>query len=119
MIATGIAMLIAFNANPNNRKYTYVQLVLLILFHWLSQLNWCLMIYVILLIRQLTRSEDLKREIVSMLFIMTVYSLIRFSYSAINDYSVLVTLSDIASSLVFVTLLWKIKSNQKEKESLE
>nr|WP_276316271.1 ATP-binding protein [Paenibacillus artemisiicola] len=50
---------------------------------------------------------------------MTIYSLIRFSYSTINKYALLVTLSDIASSLVFITLVWKIKSSEREKEKLE
>ncbi|QHW33042.1 diguanylate cyclase [Paenibacillus rhizovicinus] len=119
MVATGIVMFFAFNAKQSSHKSIYLQMAALLLFHWLSQLNWCLMIYVMLLIRQLIRSDNLIRAIISTFFIMILYSVIRFSYSPINDYAILVTFSDSASALIFVALIWKIKSNEQEKEKLE
>ncbi|WP_165822329.1 ATP-binding protein [Paenibacillus montanisoli] len=119
MVAAGIAVFVTINASQNNNKHIYIHIAMLVLFHWLSQLNWCLTIYIMLLIRQLTRSEELMRAILQTLLIMTLYSLVRFSYSVTNDYSLLVTLSDIASSLVIVALVWIIKSKELEKKSLE
>ncbi|WP_308635711.1 ATP-binding protein [Paenibacillus silvisoli] len=119
MIAAAVAVFLAFNAKQNNNKQMYIQIAILALFHWLAHLNWCLTIYVMLLIRQLLRSEHLLRAILQALLIMTLYSLIRFTYSVPNEYAVLVTLSDLASSLVFVTLVWIIKSKEVETKNLE
>ncbi|REE57529.1 signal transduction histidine kinase [Paenibacillus taihuensis] len=119
MVAAGIAVYISINAKQSNNRQIYIQIALLVLFHWLSQLNWCLSIYLILLIRQIARSEDLIRSILHALLIMALYSLIRLSYSVTNGYAVLVTLSDLASTLVIVALVWMIKSREIEKRNLE
>ncbi|SEO64725.1 ATP-binding protein [Paenibacillus sp. OV219] len=119
MFAVGVGVYMSLNAKQMNNKQIYIQIAMLVLFHWLSQLNWSLTMYLILLIRQITRSENLLRALLHALLTMTLYSVVRFSYSVTNGYSVLVTLSDLASSLVFVTLVWLIKSKEIEKKSLE
>ncbi|WP_164545777.1 ATP-binding protein [Paenibacillus albus] len=119
MIAVGAAVYVSINTKQTTDKQIYLQIAMLVLFHWLSELNWSLTMYLILLIRQITRSENLPRALLHALLIMTLYSVVRFSYSVTNGYSVLVTLSDLASALVFVTLVWIIKSKEIEKKNLE
>ncbi|MBP3965855.1 ATP-binding protein [Paenibacillus lignilyticus] len=119
MIAAGIAVFLSINLMRNSTKQIYIQIACLIVFHWLSELNWCLTLYVIELIRLLTRSETMKHSYYHALLLMGLYSLVRYTYSEINDYSVLVTLSDIASGLVLVAMIWIIKTKQKEKEDLQ
>ncbi|WP_274365651.1 ATP-binding protein [Paenibacillus thermotolerans] len=49
---------------------------------------------------------------------MTTYSLIRLSYSDLNDYSLLITFSDILGSFAVVVLVWYVKNAEIEKEKL-
>lgn len=119
MVAAGIAVYVSINVKQTNNRQIYLQIATLVLFHWLSQLNWCLTIYLILLIRNISRSENLVRAILHALLIMSLYSLVRFSYSVTNGYAVLVTLSDLASSLVVVAIIWMLKSKELEKKNLE
>ncbi|WP_177186511.1 ATP-binding protein [Paenibacillus sp. CF384] len=119
MIAAGIAVFLSINLMRNSTKQIYLQIACLIVFHWLSELNWCLTLYIIELIRLLTRSEDMKRSYYHALLLMGLYSVVRYTYAELNDYSILVTLSDMASSLVLVAMIWIIKSKQKEKDDLQ
>lgn len=121
IIGLGAGLLYSFlgKAAGRHRWSVYLQSCLLFLFHWTSQLNWCLVIYIIVLTRLLSMNDGLNKSVLQTLFYMAAYSSIRLSYSEINPYSILVTLSDIISSIIIVTLVWHIKSAEKEREELK
>ncbi|WP_274365652.1 hypothetical protein [Paenibacillus thermotolerans] len=53
MLAIGAGLFISILIDKKSNRLFIMQLFFLFMFHWLSQLNWCISIYLIVLIRQL------------------------------------------------------------------
>lgn len=99
-------------------RMRFLQILFLGLFHWQSQLNWSLPLYLILAGKETYRIRDLWTSILTSLFFGTIYSGIRISYSAANIYNYLVTFSDYLSFLAVVIIVRYIIDTEGEKQVL-
>ncbi|XEC96194.1 ATP-binding protein [Paenibacillus tarimensis] len=121
MIAAGAALFASFQPHPfrNHPFLIYAQSAMLVLFHLTSALNWTLTLYVIVLVQLLTKNDSLARSFYQALFVISVYSVIRLSYTDLNSYALLNTFADFVSSMVIVALFWYIKKSAIEKDELQ
>jgi GGDEF domain-containing protein len=81
------------------------QVVLLAVFHRLSQLNWCEALYLILSVRYLFETRRLVPSLGLTVFLMGVYECVRFTYSDANLYALLGTGADLGGSILLVVTL--------------
>lgn len=118
LIGSGLALLFLIMLDRGNRGFRYGQFAALTVFHYFSHLNWCFSLYLVLLVKELTRTDEIAKSLKLALLITSTYSLIRLSYSELSEYTLLVTLSDLLSSLLVVVVVRYIKLSEKEKQSL-
>lgn len=119
LIGSGMALLSLVMLDKGHRSFKYGQFFVLIVFHYFSHLNWCFPIYLVLLIKELSRTDRIVKSIHLALIITLTYSLIRLSYSELSSYALLVTVTDLLSSLLAVVIVRYIKVSEKEKKSLQ
>ncbi|MCI3921074.1 ATP-binding protein [Paenibacillus sp. TRM 82003] len=118
LIALGVALIYCMT-RENKRYYSVsIQVVFLFLFHWVSELNWCFSLYIIILIRQLLIINSISKALLFTLSTVFIYSAVRLSYSEISTYAVLITFIDMLSLFVVVALVWYAKDSEKEKAAL-
>lgn len=100
--------------------YSFVfHTVFLALFHWSSHLNWCLLLYLMLLVVAIRNKVGHISVMWLALGYSLLYSMIRLSYVPVNDYNLLVTVYDITAFLFFVILLRYHFTALLEKRRLE
>jgi signal transduction histidine kinase len=103
-----------------DRKYTwlkYIQMILLGAFHYASQLNWCVLLYYIMIVNLIEHKIKIRDTIPLALLFILQYSLIRLTYVPISTYNMLVSIFDIISSIVVVLLfhvIVRIESNRRQ-----
>ncbi|NMO98203.1 diguanylate cyclase [Paenibacillus lemnae] len=120
LLLAGSALLLNISMwiEKKHPKVLVLQFVLLGLFHYASQLNWCLLLYYILITNVIQHSWKLKQMLPCALLITIQYSLIRLSYSPYTTYNIIVSVYDIISSLVIIYTLHTIIKIEMEKKSL-
>ncbi|CAG7630895.1 ATP-binding protein [Paenibacillus allorhizosphaerae] len=119
LIITGMLFLSAvYVENKYTKGFFLFQLLFLGVFHWISHLDWCYTLYLLIALKPIYRAENLQKSLaVSVLFIAQ-YTLIRLSYVPGNEYDVLVSFSDVMASIVTVLIIRYIKVSESEKQSL-
>lgn len=84
-----------------DRKYESlrnVQFLFLGAFHYVSQLNWCILLYYIFIINLIHKKENF-RDSMSLCFLMILqYSVIRLTYLPLTKYHILVSVFDTLAS---------------------
>lgn len=103
------------NKFPSLQKF---QFVFLALFHWSSHLNWCLILYYILIGFSIQKRERYTHIIRIALMYILLYTVIRLSYVPFTNYNLFVSIYDIISSVVFVLLLQYVHKSELEKKRL-
>lgn len=69
-------------------------------FHYASSLNWCILLYYILIINMVQHKQKFKETMSIALLLVFQYSFIRMQYSPMNSYTILVIFFDIIASFV-------------------
>lgn len=95
-----------------------LQIIFLGFFHWASQLNWTLPLYLILAGKETHRSENLYKNLAASLVLATLYTAIRMTYSESSIYANLVTVSDYLSFVSVVFLINYFTASEREKQIL-
>ncbi|MBP1967018.1 sensor histidine kinase [Paenibacillus aceris] len=96
-----------------------IQFILLALFHWSSHLNWCLLLYYLLIGFAIENRLKYTSTFLTALLYIGVYSMIRLSYMPLNYYNLLVSIYDIASSIIFVLLVQFVLKSELDKKRLQ
>ncbi|MDR6878693.1 diguanylate cyclase (GGDEF)-like protein [Bacillus sp. 3255] len=95
-----------------------IQLVLLALFHWSSHLNWCLILYYVLIgfaiQNRLTNAHTLRTA----LLYICLYTVIRLLYMPFTFYNLTVSVYDIMCCIIFVLLVQYVLRSELEKKRL-
>lgn len=102
-------------------KYSWLklaQLPILGAFQFVSELNWCLLLYYIVIINMIFKEEKLYKSFAISFLILLQYTLIRFFYVPLEPYHLLVTLYDILSGIVLVLVFYFVNQLQFEKQKL-
>ncbi|MDN3015903.1 ATP-binding protein [Paenibacillus sp. BSR1-1] len=105
---------------PRYKKYiSAIELILLLLFHFTSQLNWCFSIYIILLSKFLFQIRGALKGIFLGFVMIAFYSVIRISYTPLDSYSILAIGSDFLTSLAVVLIIQYIIEVERQKNVLK
>ncbi|MBD3920369.1 GHKL domain-containing protein [Paenibacillus sp. PR3] len=101
-------------------RITIAQVVLLLCFHEVSQLNWCFTIYIILLTKVLYQHVRGTIKAVLLGFgLISLYTIIRASYTSFSTYSLLASTSDFLTSLAVVLIIQYIVEMERQKNALK
>jgi signal transduction histidine kinase len=94
------------------------EIILLLLFHFTSQLNWCYSIYIILLSKFLFQVKGAVKGIFLGFVFMAFYTVIRATYSPVNPYSIFGVGSDFLTSIAVVLIIQYIIEMETKKNTL-
>ncbi|WP_010273124.1 ATP-binding protein [Paenibacillus senegalensis] len=104
-----------------DRKFCWlkpIQLPILGAFHFISELNWCLLLYYIVIINMIFKEDKLYKSFAISMLILLQYTLIRFFYVPLNPYHILVTGYDMIAGVVLVLVFYFVNQLQSEKHKL-
>lgn len=97
----------------------YLQPLFLALFHWSSHLNWCYILYIILLVLSVQKKLRTSRLILLAAGYSTLYTAIRLTYLPMNKYNLLVSFQDLISFILLVFLMRYLFTTELEKKQLQ
>lgn len=104
-----------------DRKFEWlrnIQFLFLGAFHFASQLNWCILLYYILIINLIHKKERFIESLPLCLLMILQYSIIRLTYVPITKYNILVAVFDCLSSFVIVVSFHFVNFLESEKKKL-
>lgn len=96
----------------------YGQFLFLGAFHLTTQLNWCILLYYILIINLIYKKKRLRETVPIVILLISQYSIIRHYYMPETRYDLLVTVFDFISSLVIVFSYHFVHRLESEKTKL-
>jgi signal transduction histidine kinase len=112
-----LALSVAFHKKyPMLQKF---QLAFLVMFHWFSHLNWCLILYYSLILIATQKKLTYKQTLPICLLYVLLYSTIRLAYQPLNTYNLLVIVYDFISAALVVLLYRYFLNLELEKQSLK
>jgi diguanylate cyclase (GGDEF)-like protein len=97
----------------------HLQLVFLALLHWTSHLNWCLILYIILIVIAAQKKPKFSYLLSFSLSYSFIYTAIRLTYLPINEYNLLVSLYDLIAFILIVFFSQYISNTELEKRQLQ
>lgn len=118
MMVTGVLLIISI---WGERRYPFlrkVQWLVLGAFHFFSQLNWCSMLYYMLIISMIQNKQQMTQTLPISLLLMLQYTLIRLSYVPIEPYTLLVSFFDLLTAILIVFLYHTLTNSESEKRKL-
>ncbi|MFY0543768.1 ATP-binding protein [Brevibacillus sp. H7] len=114
----GFLLILFTNLEQKNERLRMLTLLTLALFHWLSQINWCLPLYIIFAAQEFLRLKTIKKTIVAALLYASLYTLIRLSYTPAGLYHKLVSISDFLGFIAIAFGVSHILKVEMEKRQL-
>lgn len=104
-----------------DRKFEWLrifQFLFLGAFHYVSQLNWCILLYYILIINLIHKKERFIETMPLCLLMVLQYSIIRLTYVPFTKYNILVSVFDCLASFVVVISFHFVNFLESEKKKL-
>ncbi|MFD0620366.1 ATP-binding protein [Paenibacillus sp. GCM10027629] len=95
-----------------------LQIILLGVFHWSSSLNWCQLLYCVLIIITIQRKKKFRDSVLTTLLYAMQYTLINLTYRPINTYQMLVSIFDILTFVIVLLLYYFVHVSEIEKKRL-
>ncbi|WP_325176601.1 two-component system sensor histidine kinase NtrB [Paenibacillus alkalitolerans] len=105
LLLFGLLFLLGVITERNDAYVRFTQILLLSLFHWYSQLNWCYGLYLALSVKDAARTENSLHTYIYTIVGFSVYSVIRIAYAGISPYNLLVIVTDVLGSLGLIVLV--------------
>ncbi|TLS50440.1 hypothetical protein FE782_20680 [Paenibacillus antri] len=105
LLAVGASFIGSVYPDRNIRSVRWLSLALLAALHWYSQLNWCNMLYLTLLAKEVVTARGIVRIGASALLYTAVYSFVRLTYMEPTAYNILVTGADFFASFGLVIVI--------------
>lgn len=96
----------------------FIQPLFLGAFHLATQLNWCILLYYILMINLIHKKKHFKEMVPVCLLMLIQYSAIRLTYMPFTQYNLLVSIFDGLASFVIVISFHLVNSLESEKKQL-
>ncbi|WP_338541909.1 sensor histidine kinase [Paenibacillus tundrae] len=110
-----VASILAERRYPVLRK---VHWIFLGGFHYLTELNWCNMLYYMLIMSLIQNKQLVTQTLPISIFLMLQYTAIRLSYVPIDAYTLLVSLFDMITAVVIIFLYHTLINSEAEKRRL-
>lgn len=91
----------------------------LALFHWSSHLNWCLLLYFILMVTAVRKTTKMVNLLFFALGYSVLYTAVRLTYAPITKYNLIVMIFDTLSFIVVVVFIRYFLTTEVEKRRLQ
>jgi len=118
MLAAGAIFLLSIFLDHKIPFPQVVQFALLGIFHWYSQVNWCQVLYFVLLFLAIQKNARLQSVIAVSFFVWLEYTSIRLLYQPTTAYNLLVSVYDLATSLLVIICYRFILITERERIAL-
>ncbi|MFC5448617.1 two-component system sensor histidine kinase NtrB [Paenibacillus aestuarii] len=124
LIIAGVTFIGSILIEPKFPRYlalfSTLQVTLLVFLHWFSQLNWCYSLYIILLSKLLFQHTLKVMKATFLGFVViTLYTMIRLSYTPSHLSSFFAIASDFLTSLAVVLIIQYIVEMEQQKNRLK
>lgn len=101
-----------------SKAILYFQAVALAFFHWNSHLNWCMLLYFILIILEIRNLRNYMHTLPISFGYSLLYTTIRLTYLPWNEYNLLVSVYDLISFILIVFFMQYLLTSELEKKRL-
>ncbi|OPA76978.1 histidine kinase [Paenibacillus selenitireducens] len=118
LLISGCLFMLSIVFDKKWPRLQYTQILLLGLFHWYSHLNWCQLLYCILVISAIEKKPKYAHGAFIAIYYVLQYTAIRLSYQSLSTYNLLVSLFDLMTSIVIVLLFRYVMNLEMEKKRL-
>ncbi|WP_058301508.1 two-component system sensor histidine kinase NtrB [Gorillibacterium timonense] len=122
LISLGLLLIVSMFSDIRFPKqvtlFSVLQFLILFSFHYVSQLNWCYSLYIILLSKVLYPIKKVSIAIFVGAMSMLLYTGARLSYMDVTKYNYLAVVSDFLTSLAVVFIIQYIVKTEREKNQL-
>ncbi|MDF2652368.1 MAG: signal transduction histidine kinase [Paenibacillus sp.] len=118
-MASGVLFLLVYALEIRYSRFKYLRFALLALVHWTTSINWILPLYLLLLGRDSYPLRSLRKCAALWFLYIATYSLIRFTYSPVTSYNLLVTVYDMVSFGLAIYISNYLFKSETRKESLD
>ncbi len=95
------------------------QTMALAFFHWSSHLNWCELMYFILIVLDIRDRRDFKYTLSIAVGYSLLYTSVRLTYRPWNEYNLLVSVYDLISFILLVFIMHYLLTSELEKKRLQ
>lgn len=95
-----------------------VQWIFLGIFHYFSELNWCNMLYYLLIMTMIQNKQRVEQTLPISLLLVLEYTVIRLSYVTIDAYTLSVSLFDLLTAIVIIFMYHTLVNSEAEKRRL-
>lgn len=96
-----------------------IHAVCLALFHWTSQMNWCMILYFVLMVISDRKTAKLSNVLSLSLAYAFLYTMIRLTYVPLNEYNVLVSVFDTITFIIVMFFTRYFVTTEEEKRRLQ
>ncbi|MBB6023496.1 signal transduction histidine kinase [Paenibacillus sp. JGP012] len=119
MLVTGMLLVASIWGERRYPVLRVIQWLILGSFHYFSQLNWCNLLYYMLILSMIQNKQKLIQTLPISVLLMLQYTVIRLSYVSVLDaYSLLVSIFDLLTSVVIVVIYHTLMNSEAEKRKL-
>ncbi|MEF3355996.1 ATP-binding protein [Paenibacillus sp. GYB006] len=94
------------------------QWLMLGLFHYSTQLNWCVILYYILMLSVFDEKKRYRKTLPISILLIIEYTIVRLTYVPIGTYTLFVTIFDLISAVVVVIVFHHVLRGEAEKQKL-
>lgn len=102
MIITALLLSASLAMDHKYPKLKLFQIIFVGAFHFASNLNWCILLYYIVIINLIQNKGKFKETMPVGLLLVMQYTIIRLTYTPLDAYTLLVSIFDIIASFVVI-----------------
>jgi diguanylate cyclase (GGDEF)-like protein len=119
LVLSGVLFVLSIYLEKWYPRFNYAQLVLLATIQWSTDVNSCLLLYALLLLKEVTRMDGLRKSILLSSLFFSVYTVIRMLKYDISSQFLVKVVPDILVFLTIILVVQLIKDSEKEKQKLQ
>lgn len=117
-ILAGLIFMASICAERKYPALRLVQWIFLGTFHYFSELDWCSLLYYMLILSMIENKQRVTHTLPISMLLMFQYTIIRLSYTPTGSYTALVSLFDILTVIVVIVLYHTLTRSEAEKRQL-
>ncbi|MDN8591514.1 ATP-binding protein [Paenibacillus sp. 11B] len=118
MICAGVLFVASIYGEKRYPALRNVHWVFLGIFHYFSALNWCNMLYYLLIMSMIQDKQRVAQTLPISMLLVLEYTVIRLTYVPIDTYNLLVSLFDMLTAIVIIFLYHTLINSEAEKRRL-
>ncbi|QOS82567.1 ATP-binding protein [Paenibacillus sp. JNUCC31] len=118
MICAGVLFVASIYGEKRYPVLRYIHWIFLGIFHYFSELNWCNMLYYLLIMSMIQDKQRVTQTLPLSMLMVFEYTVIRLSYVTIDTYNLLVFMFDMLAVIVFIFLYHALINSEAEKRRL-